>query len=147
MTPKVSAPKSADQHLVCVVCPIGCNIAVQEAAPGEEPTISGFRCRRGLEYARTEIRDPRRVLTATVTAVGGDLRRLPVKTSGTIPKRLLLEAAEILRQLTVAPPIAAGEVVLPNLLGSGVHVIATRDLRSERKVGDVETARRPQTCS
>jgi CxxC motif-containing protein len=76
----------------------------------------------------TELTDPRRVLTTTVAVSGGALRRLPVKTASAIPKALLRAAAERLAQVRVAAPIRIGEVVLPNLLETGIDVVATRDL-------------------
>lgn len=119
------------QQLVCVVCPLGCTLTVEPGTGGAEPEISGFGCRRGLEYARAELTDPRRVLTTSVTAAGGTLRRLPVKTAAPIPKRLLLQAAESLRGVRVSAPVAIGDVIVRDLLGTGVSLVATRDLSSQ----------------
>lgn len=123
-----AALASQEERLVCVVCPIGCTLTVKSDVSGKEHVIAGFRCRRGLDYARTELTDPRRVLTATLATTDSALRRLPVKTAGTIPKRSLLEAARYLRGVVVYPPVSTGDVVVRNLLGSGVDVVATRDL-------------------
>ncbi len=121
----MSAPA---QQLVCIVCPLGCRLTVTQK-PGEaEPEITGHNCQRGLDYARAEATDPQRVLTTSVPATGAALRRLPVKTSGTIPKKLLRQAAEFLRGVRVKAPIRAGDIIVRDLLGTGINVVATRDL-------------------
>lgn len=109
---------------ICIVCPIGCQL---EIIPGEELVVQGNQCPRGVQYAREEMTNPRRILTTTV-AVRGTRARLPVKTQGTIPKGMLLTAMEYLRDLKVEPPLAIGDVVVPDLLGLGVSVVACKDL-------------------
>lgn len=112
------------KKLVCIVCPRGCRLTVEE---GEEIRVSGNACPRGETYARQELFAPVRVLTATVALEGGVHPRLPVKTSGAIPRERVSEAAALLRELRVTAPVKAGQVLLPNILDTGVDVIATRD--------------------
>jgi CxxC motif-containing protein len=114
--------------LVCIVCPLGCTLTASPPSEDSPWQVTGNRCPRGRDYAVTELTDPRRVLTTTVAVSGGALRRLPVKTASAIPKALLRAAAERLAQVRVAAPIRIGEVVLPNLLETGIDVVATRDL-------------------
>lgn len=114
-------------HLTCIVCPLGCRLAVTRPAGAGEYEVTGNRCRRGADYARSEMTDPRRVLTSTVTLTGAAVRRLPVKTVAPIPKPLLLVAAQELRKVTAAAPVRAGEVIVPDLAGTGVAVVATRE--------------------
>lgn len=128
--PAALAPSMNQTNLVCIVCPLGCALTATPPS-GETPwQVTGNRCVRGLEYAIEELTTPRRVLTTTVTAVGGELRRLPVKTARPIPKELLLMAAAHLAAVKVAAPVHLGEVIVPDLLGTGVPVVATRDLTS-----------------
>ena len=112
------------KKLVCIVCPRGCRLTVEE---GEEIRVSGNACPRGETYARKELFAPVRVLTATVELEGGVHPRLPVKTSGAIPRERVSEAAALLRELRVTAPVKAGQVLLPNILDTGVDVVATRD--------------------
>ncbi|MGE5553120.1 MAG: DUF1667 domain-containing protein [Betaproteobacteria bacterium] len=116
------------QRFTCIVCPLGCPLTVTKPSGGAPVEVSGNRCRRGLEYGRTEASDPRRVLTTTITLAGAGLRRLPVKTAAPIPKNLLPAAAEALRQVRATAPVRVGEVILPDLLGTGVPVVATREI-------------------
>ena len=54
--------------------------------------------------------------------------RLPVKTSGEIPKDQVLAACDELRRVRVQAPVKIGDVVLDDLLGTGCAVTATRDM-------------------
>ena len=112
------------KKLVCIVCPKGCRLTVEE---GEELRVSGNACPRGEAYARQELLAPVRVLTATVALEGGVHPRRPVITSDAIPRERVRGAAALLRELRVASPVKAGQVILPNILNSGVDVIAVRD--------------------
>ncbi|MDI6870808.1 MAG: DUF1667 domain-containing protein [Bacillota bacterium] len=114
------------QRFTCIVCPLGCSLTVTQQPGQAEPAVTGNRCQRGLEYGRTEVSDPRRILTTTISLTGATLRRLPVKTAAPLPKQFLLPGAEALRKVSVAAPVRLGEVILPDLLGTGVAVVATR---------------------
>lgn len=112
------------KKLVCIVCPKGCRLTVEE---GTEIRVTGNGCPRGETYARQELLAPVRVLTATVALEGGKHPRLPVKTDGAIPRELVPEAAARLRELRVKSPVKSGHVIVANIQNTGVDVIATRD--------------------
>jgi CxxC motif-containing protein len=120
------------RRFVCIVCPRGCSLEVDVlTGTGSGPSVAAVRgnsCKRGDEYARGEVVDPRRTLTSTVRTSGSVRRRLSVKTSGPIPLRELRGAARALDGLVVSPPIECGDVVLGALLGLGVDVVATDEL-------------------
>jgi CxxC motif-containing protein len=125
---------SETRRFVCIVCPRGCGLEVEvlagtgpDAGPGVA-AVRGNSCKRGEEYARREVVDPRRTLTSTVRARGSARRRLSVKTSGAIPLGALRDAARALDGIVVSPPVACGDVVLRDLLGLGVDIVATDDL-------------------
>jgi CxxC motif-containing protein len=80
------------------------------------------------EFAIQEHTDPRRVVTTTVRVTEGVWPRLPVKTAGAIPKGKLLPLCRALHKLTLAAPVKLAEVVLADALGTGIDVVATRDL-------------------
>lgn len=126
------------QRFTCIVCPLGCPLEVRLSPGRADPQVTGNRCRRGLEYGRAEVTDPRRVLTTTVALTGAELRRLPVKTARPIPRDLLRPAAQALWQVTVAAPVRAGEVVAADLLGTGVAVVATRDVAATAGGGQAQ---------
>jgi CxxC motif-containing protein len=130
--------------LTCIVCPIGCSLAVEEGPPGTdgfpELTVTGNRCPRGAVYAGEEIRAPRRVVTATcgvradsaagLDAAGGREipRRLPVKTSVPCPREKIPALLADIYRTEAALPVKLGDTVLSDWQGSGINVIAVRTL-------------------
>ncbi len=114
-----------ERRLVCIVCPKGCRLRARR----EEGrwTVEGNGCPRGEAYALQELTAPTRVLTTTVRLTGGAHPRLPVKTVGAIPKERLFDAMEVLRQVELTVPVRRGDVVVPDLLGTGIAVVATQD--------------------
>ena len=112
-------------ELTCINCPMGCRITANY--DGREVTdIRGFTCARGKAYAQSEITDPTRMVTALV-AVEGTRVPLSVKTRSPIRKPLIFDALREIRETTVKPPVRIGDVVIENVCGSGVNVIATEN--------------------
>ncbi len=116
---------SESRSFVCICCPRGCHLTV--TLPGLE--VSGNSCKRGEDYAKREVSDPRRTVTSTVKTTDPLRRRLPVKTDGAIPLGKLREAAAALDMVTVSPPVSCGDIVLKNVLGLGVNIVATDELQ------------------
>lgn len=116
------------KNLICIVCPKGCRLQVDEE---HGYAVSGNSCPRGAEYGKNELLHPTRVLTSTVCIQGGLHRRLPVKTTAPIPKELIFEAMDALNGVRLTAPVHLGQVVIPNLLGTGVDVVATRGMKKE----------------
>ncbi len=112
-------------ELTCIGCPLGCRLTVDEE---NDYAVTGHTCKRGEVYGKNELKNPTRVLTTTVEAVGGIHGRCPVRTESAIPKGKLFEAMKELSKVKVTAPVKCGEVVVENILGTGVNVIATRDL-------------------
>ena len=113
-------------ELTCINCPMGCRITADY--DGREVTdIQGYTCARGKAYAQSEITDPTRMVTALV-GVEGKHVPLSVKTQAPIRKPLIFDALQVIRETTVRPPIHIGDVVIENIGGSGVNVIATENM-------------------
>lgn len=110
-------------RLLCIVCPKGCHLEVAEGGGGLE--VKGAGCAKGVEYAKSELISPTRVLTTTVVLAGGEMARLPVKTAAPIPKGRLMEAMAALNEITVSAPVCCGDIIIPDLLKTGVSVVAT----------------------
>jgi CxxC motif-containing protein len=68
------------------------------------------------------------MVATTVRVRGGLHPLLPVATSAPFPKPRLFELMDALRKVEVQAPVRAGDVVLPNALGEGVDIIASRDI-------------------
>jgi len=113
--------------LTCIVCPQGCSLEVDS----ETGAVVGNSCKRGAAYGLAETTNPTRTLTTTVCVVddvGSRVDMEPVRTAEPIPKSLLFDAMKEIDALRVKKPIRRGDALIVNLLGSGVDVVATRDL-------------------
>ena len=113
---------------LCIGCPLGCRLELVEDDDGAVLEVRGAGCRKGERYAEQEHTDPRRDVTTTVAIEGARWPRLPVRTDGTIPRDLVADAAWTLRSVAVTAPVRLGDVIVDDLLGTGVRVIATRDM-------------------
>jgi len=125
MTGNAGHPHEVAEYL-CIGCPLGCRLEVEET--DDDIEVRGFTCKKGKEYGRQEHTDPRRVVTTTVGVRGAAWQRLPVKTSAAVPKGMVRDVCRALRHVEVASPVAMGTAVMEDVLGTGVDVVATRDL-------------------
>ena len=116
------------KNYTCVVCPEGCSIFVTLGDGGEVLSVSGNRCPRGEKYVRSEAVCPMRTITTTVGVRGGAAPVCPVRTAEPVPKAKMQEIMAVLRTLTVPAPIRAGQILVPDVCGTGVSVIATADV-------------------
>ncbi len=116
--------------VTCVICPKGCSISVQwSEADGVKKVeeVHGNSCRRGLTYASSEVVHPERVLSSTVRIHNSSLKLLPVRSSAPLPKELILDAMTVIKATTVEGPVKMGSVIIPNILSSGIDMVACRD--------------------
>ena len=113
------------KELICIVCPKGCHLTVDEE---NGYAVSGNNCPRGEEYGKNEVIAPKRTITSTVKVRGGLYPRLPVKTDKPIPKELIFEAMKLLDAVELTAPVKVGDVVIENVLGTGASFIATRNM-------------------
>jgi CxxC motif-containing protein len=117
------------KDMVCIVCPLGCKLKIMKSDEGQNGyTVEGNKCFRGANYGITEMTNPTRVLTTTVIILGSSIRRLPVKTSGPIPKHLINDAMKVINKVEVKTPIKVGQAIIKNILDTGVDVIASRSM-------------------
>jgi CxxC motif-containing protein len=117
---------SDPKKIICITCPKGCEAAVSKE--GDSIQIKGKICRKGKGHFIQEFTEPMRTLTSTVLVEGSSPRRLPVRTRGSIPKKDLFRAMDIVVQAWVRPPVRIGDVIIPDLLGTGVDLISSDDL-------------------
>ena len=113
-------------NIICITCPKGCSLEVTH----DGQTVIKVRegCKRGKEYVQRELTDPRRMVATTVRVKGGQHPLLPVATAAPFPKPLIFDLMAELRTIDLQAPIKMGEAVLSNALGTGIDVIASRDL-------------------
>lgn len=117
----------------CTTCPSECLLTVEvergaDGAVTEVRSVTGNSCLRGNKFAHQELTCPMRVLTTTVAVSCGDEALLPVRTAEAIPLDLHAQAMDLIRGLVVKAPIRMGDTVLPNLLNTGINLIASMDI-------------------
>ncbi|TFF63724.1 MAG: DUF1667 domain-containing protein [Promethearchaeota archaeon] len=111
----------------CIVCPTGCEIEVKEAPEGDV-TFEGYTCKRGLEYAKQEFYEPKRILTTTIRVENGFLPLIPVRTDKPILKNKLNDALKVIAETIVKAPIKRGDLLIENIVGEEANIIASRNL-------------------
>ncbi len=116
-----------EQTITCINCPVGCRMSVTLDDQGEVVSVTGNTCPRGLKYAKQECTLPMRMITAVIPA-GNSSVPLSVKTAEPVPKKLIADVMNELKKIHVSAPVALGQVVLPDVCGTGVSIIATRPL-------------------
>ncbi|MBR3257600.1 MAG: FAD-dependent oxidoreductase, partial [Eggerthellaceae bacterium] len=104
-------------NLVCVACPKGCHITAETDADGDVVKVEGYTCKRGLKWAQAEAARPMRVLTVCAS-VPGALQPLSMRTTGTIPRAMLKDAAAAIyawvEEGHVEAPVHVGDVIIEN---------------------------------
>ncbi len=112
-------------HFTCVQCPMGCPLTVT-MENGEVLEVSGNTCPRGEKYGKQEAISPQRVITSLVN-IAGDYHPISVKTTDAVSKAQIADIVMAIRSTTVKAPVHVGDVVIANVLGSGVDVVATSE--------------------
>ena len=113
------------KEIICTVCPRGCHIMVE--GDGEKVlSADGYSCKRGLEYANTEYAHPVRILTTLVKIDGVQNDLLPVRSNQPLPKEKLFDCMDVIRATTVKLPVNRYDVIVPNICGTGVDIVATK---------------------
>lgn len=115
------------KELTCIGCPMGCQVTV-ELENGEILSVKGNTCAIGDKYARNEVLHPERTVTSTVVVDGGDKPRVSVKTAGNIPKNRIFDCMKEIDAVRVQAPVKIGDIMIENVVDSGVNVVATRNI-------------------
>lgn len=111
------------KELICIVCPRGCHLTIDD-----NNNVTGNMCPRGKQYALNEITNPTRMVTSTVKVDSKLFKRLPVITSKEVSKSKMFEVVKALDGIVVKPPVYLHDVIIKNVCGLGVDIIATRTI-------------------
>jgi len=112
------------KEMICIVCPRGCHLAVNE----ETFEVLGNSCPKGSEYGKNELTNPMRTVTGSVEIIGGIHSRLPVRTDRAVPKAKMFDIMEELHAHICNAPVKRGHVLIENICGTGANVISSRDM-------------------
>lgn len=111
------------KELICITCPRGCHLKVDD-----NMNVTGNFCPRGAKYAINELTHPVRVLTSTIRVNSTLSPRCPVKSKDALPKELIFKAMEEINKVRMDAPIKIGDVIIPNILNSGIDIVATKNI-------------------
>ena len=113
------------KELVCISCPNGCRLKL-ELENGIH--VTGAKCEKGREYAENELLHPVRVVTSTAHISGAGHSLLPVRTDKAISRDKVMQVIELMHGLHVTSPVLTGDVVVADILGTDVNIIACKDM-------------------
>ncbi len=114
-------------ELICIACPVGCHLTVTE---GETITVENAKCKRGETYGVKELTNPTRIVTSTMKIDGAIANRIPVRTAEDIPKDKIVDCMKEINAVTLKAPIKMGDVVIEDVLNTGVNIIASRSMKA-----------------
>jgi CxxC motif-containing protein len=115
------------RKIICTSCPVGCELTVTF---DDEKVIEveGDACKLGIDYAEQEIFDPRRMVASTVKVKNGYHPLVPVYTEKPVPKPKIFDVLAEIRKVEVEAPVKINDIIIENVVGTGINVIASRDL-------------------
>ena len=117
-----------DKKITCIVCPIGCKIQVKTDGKYFE-ICDGQKCKRGIEYARSEALDPRRMLTSSILVKNGKWPLVSVKSSKPVPKNKIFDVLKEIKKSSVKAPVNLGQIVIKNVSGTKIDIITTKSIK------------------
>ena len=117
------------KELVCIVCPRGCTMTLE--GEGKDVKVSGNSCKRGAEFAVSEMTEPKRTICTTVKTAFPDIPVLPVRVSKEIPKDRIFDVMAEINKVTVKKKVKRGEVIIKDVSGLGADIIATSGVLDE----------------
>lgn len=112
--------------MTCIECPNGCHLIVDDEA--NPIRVTGNQCKRGHDFAISELTHPMRRISSTVRTSNHNYPVLPVRVSGDIPKERIMDVMAVINQTVVTGEPQRGDVIIPDVLGLKVDVIATSSM-------------------
>ena len=119
------------KEFVCIVCPRGCRLTVEEK--NGEYTVSGNTCKRGRDFAVTEMTAPERTICTTAKTAFKDVPVVPVRVSKEIPKSRIFDVMKEINAVTVTERLERGDKVIENVLGLDADIIVTSSILKTAK--------------
>ena len=115
-------------EMPCIVCPMSCHLEVTLDEDKRVTRVQGNTCPRGEAYARKEVIAPQRMVTTTVRILHAAYPLLPIITAKEVPKERIFDVMEACKTVRIDAPVAYGDVVIANVAGLGVDMIASRSM-------------------
>ncbi len=123
----MNGKEQLDREITCIVCPTSCRIQITGTM--DEPEITGYTCKRGLEHARNELYCPMRMLTSTVKILGAKFRVMPVISTKEVPKDKMKDCLEEIYRIQVTAPVQEGDIIIRDICHTGADIVAARSMK------------------
>lgn len=117
------------KDFTCICCPLGCQITVTKE--NGQYLITGNNCPKGEKYVKDEMTNPTRMVTSVVPVTDGEISVVSVKTKEAIPKDKIKDCMEALKGLRTDAPVKIGDMIIENVCGTGVSVVATKNVEKK----------------
>lgn len=114
------------KRVTCIICPNGCEMTIDKN--GGDWTVEGNNCPKGKAFALDEMTNPQRSICSTVKTTNESFPRLPVRTDGEVPKDKIFEIMHEINKSIINKPVHNGEVIIENVLNTGINVISESDM-------------------
>lgn len=114
------------KELTCIICPNGCTLSIDD-----ELNVSGNLCPRGKEFALNEIKDPKRSITTTCKTIFKNVPVIAVRSDGEVRKDDVIKVIDEINKVVIDSKMKIGDVVIKNVLGSGVNIILSSNALME----------------
>jgi len=111
-------------RLTCILCPLGCELEVRRPERGLD--VKGHQCEKGIDFAIEEVLYPKRNLATSVPVKGSETRLVSIRLSDRVPREMIFPVLKEIAKLRPEAPVKRGQVLIADVLGTGVDVIATR---------------------
>ena len=115
---------SNQKEITCIVCPIGCKILVR-VEKNKFELLKGNKCKKGIDYAKNEALDPRRMLTSSVLVKNGKWPLVSVRSSKPVPKNKIFSVLSEIKKAKVDAPVKTGQILIKNVSGTNIDIVAT----------------------
>ena len=116
------------KQITCIICPNGCLLSIDDNL-----NVTGNMCPRGKEFAINEIQNPKRTVTSTCKTTFIDYPVVAVKTDGEVNKEDVFKVKEEINKVIIDSKMKIGDVVIENVLNSGVNVVISSNVLMEGK--------------
>ena len=126
----MSEERLEEKEITCVICPNSCRLTVWRDAKTNEVMVKGYECPRGKNYGFNEYTNPVRMLITTMRIEGGTLPVIPIRSEKELPKSQIFNAIRVVNDHACYAPVKMGDIVIKNILDTGVDIIASRDMES-----------------
>ena len=87
------------KEFVCITCPNSCRM--QAELENGQWKVTGNKCKRGQQFAESEMTCPKRTFSTTVKTAWDSVPVIPVRVSREIPKDKIFQIMEEINHMTV----------------------------------------------